>query len=115
MIDMAHDCHHRRTCYKIIILVHCIEQAFFNVGLGNALDGMAKLFGDKLGAQNDQFGVVFAFQVLPIVIFIACLLGRPILYLLVEVTLLNLALVLLVGMNQQRSAKLKAWLASQGA
>ena len=50
-----------------------------------------------------------------IVIFLACLVGRPILYFLVEVTLLNLALVMLVGMNHQRAAKLKAWLASQGA
>ncbi len=31
------------------------------------------MFGDKLGAKNDQFGVIFAFQVLPIIIFIASL------------------------------------------
>jgi len=34
-------------------------------------EGSKFLFGDKLGAPNDQFGVVFAFQVLPIIIFIA--------------------------------------------
>src|SRR5450755_3331659 len=39
--------------------------------LGNSIEGSKFVFGDKLGAPNDQFGVVFAFQVLPIVIFIA--------------------------------------------
>src|SRR5580658_449842 len=38
-----------------------------------AAAGSSFVFGDKLGAKNDQFGVVFAFQVLPIVIFIASL------------------------------------------
>ena len=41
--------------------------------LGYAIEGSKFVFGDKLGAPNDQFGVVFAFQVLPIVIFIASL------------------------------------------
>ena len=41
--------------------------------LDYASEGSKFVFGDKLGAQNDQFGVVFAFQVLPIVIFIASL------------------------------------------
>src|SRR5262249_2990433 len=31
------------------------------------------VFGDKLGAPSDQFGTIFAFQVLPIDIFIASL------------------------------------------
>ena len=39
--------------------------------LGYAIEGSRFVFGDKLGAPNDQFGTVFAFQVLPIVIFIA--------------------------------------------
>jgi len=39
--------------------------------LGYAAEGSKFVFGDKLGAPNDQFGVVFAFQVLPIIIFIA--------------------------------------------
>ncbi len=34
-------------------------------------EGSRFLFGDKLGAPNDEFGVIFAFQVLPIIIFIA--------------------------------------------
>jgi CNT family concentrative nucleoside transporter len=33
--------------------------------------GSRFIFGDKLGTRNDEFGVIFAFQVLPIVIFIA--------------------------------------------
>jgi len=39
--------------------------------LGYSIEGSKFVFGDKLGAPNDQFGVVFAFQVLPIIIFIA--------------------------------------------
>jgi CNT family concentrative nucleoside transporter len=42
-----------------------------NAMLNFAQEGSRFLFGDKLGAANDQFGVIFAFQVLPIVIFIA--------------------------------------------
>jgi CNT family concentrative nucleoside transporter len=34
-------------------------------------EGSRFVFGDKLGAPSDQFGVIFAFQVLPIIIFIA--------------------------------------------
>src|SRR4029078_718864 len=41
--------------------------------LGYAIEGSKFVFGDKLGAPNDQFGTIFAFQVLPIVIFIASL------------------------------------------
>ena len=43
---------------------HLIEYAF---------EGSKFVFGDKLGVKSDMFGVVFAFQVLPIVIFIASL------------------------------------------
>jgi CNT family concentrative nucleoside transporter len=42
-----------------------------NAMLKYAEEGSKFLFGDKLGAASDQFGVIFAFQVLPIVIFIA--------------------------------------------
>src|SRR5580700_7458438 len=41
--------------------------------LAYAVEGSKFVFGDKLGVKNDQFGVIFAFQVLPIVIFIASL------------------------------------------
>jgi CNT family concentrative nucleoside transporter len=41
--------------------------------LAYAGEGARFVFGDKLGIKNDQFGVIFAFQVLPIVIFIASL------------------------------------------
>jgi CNT family concentrative nucleoside transporter len=44
-----------------------------NHALGYSIEGSKFVFGEKLGAPNDQFGVVFAFQVLPIVIFIASL------------------------------------------
>jgi len=39
--------------------------------LNYAAEGSKFVFGDKLGGPNDQFGVIFAFQVLPIIIFIA--------------------------------------------
>jgi CNT family concentrative nucleoside transporter len=41
--------------------------------LGYAAEGSKFVFGDKLGSQTDQFGVILAFQVLPIIIFIASL------------------------------------------
>jgi CNT family concentrative nucleoside transporter len=41
--------------------------------LNYSAEGSKFVFGETLGAQNDQFGVILAFQVLPIVIFIASL------------------------------------------
>lgn len=41
--------------------------------LNYSAEGSKFVFGDTLGAQSDQFGVILAFQVLPIVIFIASL------------------------------------------
>ncbi|MBX9600863.1 MAG: NupC/NupG family nucleoside CNT transporter [Bryobacteraceae bacterium] len=38
-----------------------------------AAEGAKFVFGDRLGARSDEFGVIFAFQVMPIVIFIASL------------------------------------------
>src|SRR5438128_1713731 len=38
-------------------------------------EGSKFVFGDKLGAPSEQFGVIFAFQVLPIIIFIASFFG----------------------------------------
>ncbi len=46
---------------------------FVNALLNYTTAGSAFVFGDKLGAKSEQFGVVFAFQVLPIVIFICSL------------------------------------------
>lgn len=46
---------------------------FVNALLNYAAAGSSFVFGDKLGLKNDQFGVIFAFQVLPIVIFISSL------------------------------------------
>jgi len=46
-----------------------------SIGVNHMLDysfeGSKFVFGDKLGVKTDQFGVIFAFQVLPIIIFIA--------------------------------------------
>jgi concentrative nucleoside transporter, CNT family len=46
---------------------------FVNAVLNYTAAGSSFVFGDKLGVKNNQFGVIFAFQVLPIVIFIASL------------------------------------------
>jgi CNT family concentrative nucleoside transporter len=43
---------------------------FVNAVLNYTAAGSSFVFGDKLGLKSDQFGVIFAFQVLPIVIFI---------------------------------------------
>ena len=46
---------------------------FVNALLNYTTAGSTFVFGDKLGQRSDQFGVVFAFDVLPIVIFICSL------------------------------------------
>lgn len=46
---------------------------FVNALLNYSSAGASFVFGDKLGLKNSQFGVVFAFQVLPIVIFLTSL------------------------------------------
>jgi CNT family concentrative nucleoside transporter len=43
---------------------------FVNAMLNYTTAGSTFVFGDQLGAKTPQFGVIFAFQVLPIVIFI---------------------------------------------
>ena len=65
--------------FAVIVLKTPVGRAFqVASGAVNALlkyseDGAAFLFGDKLGKSSSEFGVIFAFQVLPIVIFIASL------------------------------------------
>ncbi|HTF69112.1 MAG TPA: nucleoside transporter C-terminal domain-containing protein, partial [Edaphobacter sp.] len=44
-----------------------------NALLGYSAAGASFVFGSRLGLKNDDFGVIFAFQVLPIVIFICSL------------------------------------------
>lgn len=46
---------------------------FVNELLGYAGEGSRFVFGDKLGLPSKEFGVIFAFQVLPIIIFICSL------------------------------------------
>jgi CNT family concentrative nucleoside transporter len=68
-----------QTGFAFLVLKTPVAQWFralsdvINKLLGYSIEGSKFVFGDKLGAPNDQFGVVFAFQVLPIVIFIASL------------------------------------------
>jgi CNT family concentrative nucleoside transporter len=68
-----------QTGFAFLVLKTPVAQWFralsnvINRLLGYSIEGSKFVFGDKLGAPNDQFGVVFAFQVLPIVIFIASL------------------------------------------
>lgn len=46
---------------------------FVNALLNYSSEGARFVFGDKLGLKNNEFGVIFAFQVLPIIIFISSL------------------------------------------
>src|ERR1700761_6151404 len=65
--------------FAFLILKTRLGELFYGVSLFvNALlnytaAGSSFVFGDKLGLKNDEFGVIFAFQVLPIVIFISSL------------------------------------------
>ena len=65
--------------FAFLVLKTPLAQAFralssvINRLLGFSIEGSKFVFGDKLGAPSDQFGVVFAFQILPIIIFIASL------------------------------------------
>ena len=65
--------------FAVIVLKTPVGRVFqMASGAVNALlkyseDGASFLFGDKLGKASPEFGVLFAFQVLPIVIFIASL------------------------------------------
>jgi CNT family concentrative nucleoside transporter len=65
--------------FAFLVLKTGVGQLFYGVSLlVNALlnytsAGSSFVFGDRLGLRNDQFGVIFAFQVLPIVIFICSL------------------------------------------
>ncbi len=54
-------------------LVFETASAGVNALLGYSAAGSKFVFGDKLGAASPEFGVVFAFQVLPIIIFISSL------------------------------------------
>jgi concentrative nucleoside transporter, CNT family len=62
--------------FAFLVLKTPLERAFYGLSLFvNAIlnytsAGASFVFGDRLGLKNDQFGVIFAFQVLPIVIFI---------------------------------------------
>ncbi len=46
---------------------------FVNALLGYTSAGSSFVFGDKLGLRSNEFGTIFAFQILPIVIFISSL------------------------------------------
>ncbi len=65
--------------FAFLVLKTKLGELFYGVSLlVNALlnyttAGSIFVFGDKLGVKSDQFGVIFAFQVLPIVIFICSL------------------------------------------
>ncbi|HSU61793.1 MAG TPA: nucleoside transporter C-terminal domain-containing protein [Bryobacteraceae bacterium] len=62
--------------FALLILKTAFGKIFYGVSLFvNALlnyttAGSSFVFGDKLGMKSSQFGVIFAFQILPIVIFI---------------------------------------------
>src|SRR6476646_3697317 len=65
--------------FALLVLKSPIGKGFYAISLfvneilNYSSAGARFVFGDKLGLKNDQFGVIFAFQVLPIVIFICSL------------------------------------------
>ena len=57
VVDMAHHGHDRRTRLGIGRIVDDVEQAFLDVGGGDALDGVAEFLGDQLrGVGIDHVG-----------------------------------------------------------
>jgi CNT family concentrative nucleoside transporter len=68
-----------QVAFALLVLKTPFGHVFYQISVVvNALlnyssEGARFVFGDKLGIKNDQFGVIFAFQVLPIVIFISSL------------------------------------------
>jgi CNT family concentrative nucleoside transporter len=67
--------------FAFLVLKTPVAKAFevMSAGVNHLLDYAAEgskfVFSDKLGAPSDMFGTIFAFQVLPIIIFIASLFG----------------------------------------
>ena len=57
VVDMAHHGHDRRTRLGVGGIVDDVEQAFLDVGRGDALDGVAQFLGDQLrGVGVDHVG-----------------------------------------------------------
>jgi CNT family concentrative nucleoside transporter len=67
--------------FAFLVLKTPVAKVFqaISAGVNHLLDYSAEgskfVFSDKLGAPSDMFGTIFAFQVLPIIIFIAALFG----------------------------------------
>jgi CNT family concentrative nucleoside transporter len=67
--------------FAFLVLKTPVAKAFQAMSAGvnhlleYAAEGSKFVFSDKLGAPSDMFGTIFAFQVLPIIIFIAALFG----------------------------------------
>lgn len=63
--------------FAFLVLKTPLARGFQAIGTGvnhlldYAAEGSKFVFSDKLGAPSDMFGTIFAFQVLPIIIFIA--------------------------------------------
>ena len=49
VVDVTHDGHDRRARHQRRRIVGDVEQAFLDVGFGDALDGVAEFLGDELG------------------------------------------------------------------
>lgn len=68
-----------QIAFAILVLKTPFGELFYtasravNALLNYSSVGASFVFGEKLGLRNDQFGVIFAFQVLPIVIFLSSL------------------------------------------
>src|SRR5690606_11284678 len=50
VVNVTHDRDNRRTRLQIFRAILDVEHAFFNVGVGNTLDGVAKLNGNQFSS-----------------------------------------------------------------
>ena len=48
VVDVTHHGHHRRARHQVRRIVGGVEHAFFDVGFGDTLDGVAQFLGDEL-------------------------------------------------------------------
>ena len=63
MVDVAHHGDDRRPQDRIgSVVVGDVEQAFLDIGLGDALDAMAHFLGDQLGGIGEEMGHAFLLE-----------------------------------------------------
>ena len=107
-------------------LYSAVQEPFqpIEVTLRQRLLNLSHRDADMPARISETYGEIFRGAVLrwswlsannrTIAIFLACLIGHPMLYFLLEMFVFNAALFLLVGMNRQRALELAAWISAKG-